>query len=103
MVREGRTNDLTDKIHLLTRPLNVSYKVTESVFHVIIPVLKNTRHVLLNKKYIYIYCNLFHLLCVFFFFFCGGLSSEFNHVVYCNDDDDDDNDENGNYTNNVNN
>ena len=38
----------------------------------------------------------------FFLFFCGGLSSEFNHVVYCNDDDDD-NDENGNYTNNVNN
>ena len=55
MVREGRTNDLTDKIHLLTTPLNVSYKVTESVFHVIIPVLKNTLHVLLNKIYIYIY------------------------------------------------
>ena len=76
MVREGRTNDLTDKIHLLTRPLNVSYKVTESVFHVIIPVLKNTHHVLLNKIYIYIYiyCNLFHLLCVFFFFFVVGLA-----------------------------
>ena len=43
---------------------------------------------------------------MFFSFFCGGLSSEFNHVVYCNDDDDDDDDdddENGNDTNNVNN
>ena len=27
---------------------------------------------------------------VFFSFFSGGLSSEFNHVIYCNDDDDDD-------------
>lgn len=43
MVREGRTYDFTDEIHLLTPPLNVSYKVTESILsivhcHVIIPV-----------------------------------------------------------------
>ena len=55
---------------------------------------------------------LLHCVCVcfFFFFVCGGLSSEFNHVIYCDDeDDDDDNDDdyeendNGNDTNNVNN
>ena len=68
-------------------------------------MLKNTHHVLLNNIYIYIYIVICFIYCVFFsFFFCGGLSSEFNHVVYCNDDDDDDDDdENGNYTNNVNN
>ena len=48
---------------------------------------------------------LLHCVCVFFFY-CGGRSSEFNHVIYCNDDDDDDDDDendNGNDTNNVNN
>ena len=31
MVREGHTYNFTDEIHLLTQPLNVSYKVTESI------------------------------------------------------------------------
>ena len=32
------------------------------------------------------YCRIVLLYCVL----SGGLSSEFNHVIYCNDDDDDD-------------
>lgn len=35
MVREGRTYDFTDEIHLLTPPLNVSYKVTESILSIV--------------------------------------------------------------------
>ena len=31
MVREGRTYEFTDEIHLLTQPLNVSCKVTDNI------------------------------------------------------------------------
>lgn len=44
------------------------------------------------------YCRIVLFYCVLL----GGLSLEFNHVIYCNDDDDDDsydNNDNGNDTN----